>query len=451
MILPQSYEAEKGVLGSILVEEKCAPIALEILEERDFLSPKNREVFEAIKDLCQRGEPIDFITLANYLKTKKRWNGEVTYLTELAEFVPTACNISSYCEIVKSKSIAREFIALSYDSQKEVCSGERIEEVLEKFKESIIKIEKRKSGEIVEPVKFELYLKLINQRREGKRTGYSELDRWIDFNPSELNIIAGRTGHGKTFFLLNLLLNMYEVNQDEPFLFFSYEMDYEQIIGRILGILSQKYSMKEIRRCYKEKALYSEILEAQEKFRKYEENKNLFIIYDPNLTVSGIERYCSKVKEKFGKIGCVFVDYLQKVKTKEEFGTRYLQVAHITDRLRIISQILEAPIIAGAQIGRTAVKETKDKRPRLEDLREAGDIEQDSTIVLGLYNRVVQEKENSELGNPSKDQEEVDLEVWILKNRHGVPSKKVELEFNMRSGKISEISEEKRLKSLRKF
>lgn len=268
----------------------------------------------------------------------------------------------------------------------------------------------------------------ILQTREGFKTGYTELDSFIRIPQEAITIIAGRPSHGKTTLLLNLCFNMIKEYRDKTFLYFSYEENKKQLALKFINIFSQtiideKQNLIQIERYLRgNNTTNIEIEKGKAQYQNLTETGRLILIDEPYF-VDELDDTIAYLSERYD-LGAVFIDYIQKIKIKGRYQTRQIEIQKVSERILEIAKSLRLPIILGAQLGRDTLH--KDK-VRLDNLREAGDIEQDANLVLGLYNESMEKAQDE--GKPL-DSEEVDLKLTILKNRNGIVNEDVMLNFN---------------------
>jgi len=266
----------------------------------------------------------------------------------------------------------------------------------------------------------------IQNTPEGLKTGYPSLDKFVAIQQGALTIVAGRPSHGKTTLLMNLLLNQAREYTDKSFFFFSYEESRRQIGLKLLNILSgtvidETRNLPQLENYLRGGNTNNRGVEqGRETYRKLTESGRLFVIDIPYF-VDELVDALAFLRERYS-IGAVFVDYIQKVKLKEKQQTRQLEIQKISERLLETAKSLQLPIVLGAQFNRQAGEE-----PKLEHLREAGDIEQDANLVLGLYNESMQKAQD--IGETLRERA-VDLKVTILKNRNGAVNEQTTLRFD---------------------
>ncbi len=268
----------------------------------------------------------------------------------------------------------------------------------------------------------------ITRTSPGLKTGYDSLDKLITIPQEAITIIAGRPSHGKTTLMLNLILKMVENYPDKTFLFFSYEETRKQITLKLLDILSQRViseaqNLNQIENYIRASgSSQAEIEAGKQKLADLTGSGRLWIIDEP-FYINDLEEVIANLASKH-QLGAVFVDYIQKVKIKGKYGTRQLELQAISDQLLGIAKQNSLPLIMGAQFSRD--KDSKDK-VKLDNLREAGDIEQDANLVIGLYNEAMQKAQDEDRKLTART---VNIDLTILKNRNGAVNDKVTLIFD---------------------
>lgn len=284
----------------------------------------------------------------------------------------------------------------------------------------------------------------IRRAKAGLGTGYPSLDKLVTIPQEALTIVGARPSHGKTTLLFNLLLNMVEAHPERAFFFFSYEETRKQIglklLHRLAGSRDDKSleSLEMLERYLRGGAKYSSEVETAKKgFEELTGASGRLWIIDEPLQVGELRDTLANLSEG-REVGAVFVDYIQKVKSGDRYQTRQLELQKICEGLLETAKGLSLPILLGAQLGRD--KERADK-VRLDNLREAGDIEQDASLVLGLYNEAMEKAQGEAAERPP---EIVDLKVTVLKNRNGPVNDEVTLEFNRPLLAIKDKSETRR-------
>lgn len=421
---PHNIEAEQSVLGAVFLEPEAFSGASEILMPDDFYRASHQRIFTAMLALADRGEPIDVITVTTYLHDRKQLEevGGVTYLTQLAESVPTAANMEYYCRIVEEKALLRRLIRAATDI---VTSGfereDEVDDVLNEAEKTILEVSGRKNSDGFKNIKdvlIDVYDKIETLHESqgdvtGVPTGFQELDRITSgFQRNDLIIIAARPSVGKTAFALNVAQNV-AVKTDNNVAIFSLEMGADQLVQRML-CAEGNIDAQRLRNGQLQADDWGKLTMAMGSLS----NAGIFIDDTPGIRVSEIRSKCRRLKQEHG-LGMIMIDYLQliqgSINSKE---SRQQEVSEISRSLKGLARELEVPLIALSQLSR-GVESRQDKRPMMSDLRESGSIEQDADIVGFLYRDDYYDKE-SEKQNI--------IEIIISKQRNG-PTGTVELAF----------------------
>jgi replicative DNA helicase len=400
-------EAEMAVVGTLL--EKPEYIRrIPWLRTDDFFDENCMKIFKAYTE----SGPTDISGVPH------------SKIIECQDSIVSPELIIGYAKTVKEWSLKRKLINIHE-------SGASPEEIITRIKD----LERELPFALIESEPYTL-TRLIEDTKitpEGFKTGYRNLDKYITIPMGGVTIIAGRPAHGKTTFLLNVCLRMIELYQDKSFFFFSYEDNKRQVALRILNTLSEYViEQRSYQNIYQlenylrgENTSIKQIENGKNKFARLTEERRLWIIDEP-YHIDELIKVIAGYHDKYN-VGAVFIDWLQRITAKGKYQTRQLALQDILRQLVNVSNKLSLPIILGCQFGRAGGdKETKKNTVRMDNLREAGDIEQDSKIVLGLWNEAMEKKRDEET---VKD-EKIDLSVTILKNREGISNKDVDLVFN---------------------
>ena len=302
------------------------------------------------------------------------------------------------------------------------------------------------------PISFTALLDEIATLPPAYKTGYSSLDSFIGFTPGAISLIAGRPSHGKTTLMFNLLLQMSNLYQAERFYFFTYEEPVKNISVKLLNRLtatdlSGHYrEVKDLAKPTNYEFLKSyiragridikEIEEGKRELRELIDSQRIRVI-DKNYSVEELSSLVAYLNKK-ERIGAVFIDYIQRMRTDRRTQDKRTEIAHISDSVLQIAKDSGLPIILGAQLNRATVS-SGDKKPSLENLKEAGNLEEDANTVLSVYNESKEKEETSE-GESYNKLREVELEIKALKNREGEVNQSALLTFDKWSGVIKERS-----------
>ena len=426
--IPHNIEAEKSVLGSMFLSKYALQKAVEEIDKDWFFLPANAILFEIISTLANEKIPIDLTTVTDELTKQKKLKqiGDVEYLTEIINFVPTAANIDQYIKIIEEKAILRNLIEVSTNIASEsLNSADNVEDILDDAEKKILTVvKKRKTSELrtIQDVLFKTQsdLEKLSQNKEditGIPSGFYDIDKiTTGFHENELIIIAARPGMGKTAFALNLATNV-SANTDKTIAIFNMEMGAEQLASRMLSSVGQieGYKMRS------GKLDHNDWKRVNEAISRLADTK-MYIDDTPGLTISEIRAKCRRLASSEDGIGIVIIDYLQLISGSAKYaGQRQQEVAEISRGLKTMAMELNIPVIALAQLSRS-VEGREDKRPLLSDLRESGSIEQDADIVAFLYREDYYNKESAIDENTSKS------EFIISKHRNG-PTATIDLIF----------------------
>jgi replicative DNA helicase len=426
--IPQSKEAEKAVLGSAFLSKTALQKICDELSPEHFYSEANAKIFETLQELNDEDKPIDITIVTNKLSEKKILSqvGNVEYLSEIIDSVPSASNVEYYINIVKEKMIGRKIIETATDIANDAYASEdSIYDVLENAEMKMLRIgNMRKTSEFqrIQDVAYraqENLEKLAEQGSEitGLATGFSEFDKLTaGLQPSQFIIIAARPAMGKTAFALNLATYA-ATHSNKSVAVFNLEMSAEQLANRILQSLGQIDGGK-MRTGRLEHNDWKRLNEAISQLS----DTNLFLDDTPGITIGEIRSKCRRLANSDKGLGLVVIDYLQLITgPSKSAGNRQQEVSDISRNLKTMALELGIPVIALAQLSR-AVEQREDKRPIMSDLRESGSIEQDADIVSFLYRDDYYNKEARRDDNASIS------EFIIGKNRSG-PTTTVELLF----------------------
>lgn len=396
------------------------------IKHNNLITDKDKD--NAIEEALIYGESIrDPLLAHDYLKS----------VIEILDIPPEFLELKfeSYKEKVHRNKLEKEYKDLFRDAGK-LIEEDRIESIESFISEKIYEIKSTTTSKVIKPYTFADLENDISTTVEGLKTGYKSLDELLMIPQEAITIIAGRPSHGKTTFLLNLYLNMVDIYPDKTFLFFSYEETKKQLSLKILNILSehlinQKQNLHQLENYvkFKRKDIY-EIEKAKLKLNELTQQGRIWII-DEAFYAEQLVNQIAYLKERYN-IGAVFIDYIQKIKINGKYSTRQLEVQKISETILEAAKSLSLPIILGAQLGRD--KDSKNKI-RLDNLREAGDIENDANLVIALNNEAMEKAQSS---NEKLTERKVSLKLHILKNRNGAVNEEVELMFDRPLLKIKE-------------
>lgn len=426
--IPESIEAEKAVLGSAFLSKTALQKMCDELSSEHFYSEANAKIFETLQELNDESSPIDITIVTNKLSDKKILSqvGNVEYLSEIIDSVPSASNVDYYINIVKEKMVGRKIIETATEIANDAYASEdSIYEVLDNAEMKMLRIgNMRKTTEFqrIQDVAYREQAnleKLAEQGSEitGLATGFTDFDKLTaGLQPNQFIIIAARPAMGKTAFALNLATYA-AMHNDKAVAVFNLEMSAEQLANRILQSQGQINGTK-MRTGRLEHNDWKRLNEAISKLS----DANLYLDDTPGITIGEIRSKCRRLANSEKGLGLVVIDYLQLITgPAKTAGNRQQEVSEISRSLKTMALELKVPVIALAQLSR-AVEQREDKRPIMSDLRESGSIEQDADIVSFLYRDDYYNKEARRDDNASIS------EFIIGKNRSG-PTTTIELLF----------------------
>lgn len=426
--IPHSNEAEKAVLGAAFLSKTALQKACDDLTKDAFYDEANSKIFEVLQELNDEGSAIDITIVTNRLSDKKILSqvGNIEYLSEIIDSVPSTSNVEYYIDILKEKLVGRKIIETATDIANEAYTNEdSIYDVLDNAEMKMLRIgNMRKTSEFqrIQDVALREQQNLEKLSEQGLditglATGFTEFDKLTSgLQPSQFIIIAARPAMGKTAFILNLATYA-AMHNDKAVAVFNLEMSAEQLANRILQSLGQIQGNK-MRTGRLEHNDWKRLNEAISQLS----TANLYLDDTPGITIGEIRSKCRRLANSEKGLGLVVIDYLQLISGPSGTqGNRQQEVSEISRSLKTMALELGIPVIAAAQLSR-AVEAREDKRPLMSDLRESGSIEQDADIVSFLYRDDYYNKEARREDNSSIS------EFIIGKNRSG-PTATVDLLF----------------------
>ena len=424
-IPPQNLDAEKSLIGAVLIDEEVLADVSENVNAADFYDKNHGIIFGAMMRLFEKRRPVDLLTLTDELKRKDELDiiGGSAYLTELTNYVPTAAHAATYAEMVSQKAVRRRLIHASSDiSELGYDESTTTQELLEKAEAELFSVSDQSikqdlvSIESILMESFDRIEELHKNKGElrGIRTGYRDLDNMTaGLQRSDLIILAARPAMGKTALVTNLAYNVATIEK-KPVLFFSLEMGKEQLVDRMLADAANVDSWN-IRTGNLSDEDFMKLSEASGELAE----APIFIDDTPGLSVLEM-RTKARRKNHESQLGLIIVDYLQLMQASGNHGgNRVQEVSEISRGLKLIARELNVPLIALSQLSRTVESRTP-PIPQLSDLRESGSIEQDADIVSFIYRPGYYEPDNPEVQNIT--------DLIIAKHRNG-PVGKVQLYF----------------------
>ncbi|MBT2570983.1 replicative DNA helicase [Planococcus sp. ISL-110] len=421
---PHNHEAEQSVIGAIFLEPPSLITVAEIVMAEDFYRIAHQKIFQTMLNLSDHGKAIDVVTVTEELSVKKELEdvGGLSYLTEIANAVPTAANVAHYAHIVEEKALLRRLIRVATTIVEDGFTREdEVEALLAEAEKKMMEVSSRKNaGDFthIKDVLVKTYdnIELLHTRKgdvTGIPTGFQDLDKiTAGFQRNDLIIVAARPSVGKTAFALNVAQNV-ATKTDENVAIFSLEMGAEQLVMRML-CAEGNIDAQVLRTGALQNEDWRKLTMAMGSLS----NAGIFIDDTPGIRVNDIRAKCRRLKQEYG-LGMIMIDYLQLIAGPGKAGeNRQQEVSDISRSLKGLARELEVPVIALSQLSR-GVEQRQDKRPMMSDLRESGSIEQDADIVSFLYREDYYDKE-------TEDQNMI--EIIVAKQRNG-PTGTVKLAF----------------------
>ncbi|MDR0570120.1 MAG: replicative DNA helicase [Clostridiales Family XIII bacterium] len=414
---PHNDDAEKSVLGSLMLDKDALMEAMEVLKEEDFYSDSHRQIFSAAKTLYRQSAPVDILTVSDELKKQKRLEmvGGRAYVAALSTMVPTTANAAQYAKIVAEKALLRGLIRVASDVMEEgYADSKEARAVLDEAERAILEIAQSGQKKDFSHIKDILYdsVKRIEELSSvkgltGLTTGFLDLDKKTSgLQKSDLIIVAARPGMGKTAFALNIA-HRAAARGGAKTLVFSLEMSKAQLVTRLLSLESH-VDITKLRDGKVGDEDWDAINNAMDVFA----NTSIYIDDTPGISVLEIKNKCRRLKSE-GGLDLIVVDYLQLMPGDGRSENRQLEISSISRMLKQLAREMDCPVIVLSQLSRAVEQRGKgNRRPILSDLRDSGAIEQDADIVIFLYRAGYYEDEESE-------EDDNDCEVIIAKHRNG--------------------------------
>ncbi len=421
--VPHSREAEEAVVGAVFINQEVYYDIAQFLNPDDFYIHRHKWIWETFTSLHEQRIPIDLLTVADELERRGQLNeiGGPAFLTSLINQVPSSLNAESYGRIVEGYSIRRKMINAA-NQIASIAYNERtaVDDVMDEAEKAVFNVSERRLKHDLVPIKkvaSDFYDRIDDLAKRaddivGVPTGFIDLDRMLTgLQPSDLLIIAGRPGQGKTGFLLSIAKNA-GLTHKKHVAIFSLEMSNDQVVQRLIsqetGIDSQRMRTGKLQE--NEWPLFTHAIEVFS-------DTHIYLDDTPAITPLQLRTKCRRLHMEFG-LDLIIIDYLQLMGGDNRTDNRVQEVSYISRNLKVLARELNVPVLAAAQLSR-AVEQRSDKRPVLSDLRESGSLEQDADIVMFIYRPDQYEKDTVKANV---------AEIIVAKHRNG-PVGSVELVF----------------------
>ena len=420
--VPHNTEAEEAVLGSLLIDPEALFRVAPFLRADDFYLQKHGWIYQAILNLHERREPIDFVTLCTELESQGLLEevGGATFITHLINAVPSAVNVEAYGHLTEQASIRRRLIGAAGDiAQLAYTEEQDITQVVDRAEQALFSISQRRLSRDMNPIQdvirsyYDRIQYLFEHRGEplGVPTGFIDLDRLLGgLQKSDLIIIAARPGMGKTSLCLSIARNA--ARMGKHVVIFSLEMSAEQNVQRMVaaetGIDAQRLRLGHLRD--EEWPLFVQSTGVLSELP-------IFLDDTPSVSALQLRTKARRLHAEHG-LDLIMVDYLQLMTGDTRTENRVQEVSYISRMLKGLARELDVPLIAASQLSR-AVEQRTDKKPVLSDLRESGSLEQDADVVAFIY--------REEVYKPETERQHI-ADIIISKHRNG-PTGVVQLFF----------------------
>jgi len=433
---PQNIEAERQVIGSMLIDPESIEKCMEHLEDADFYTKSNQIIFNSIIELYRQGTSADLLTLSDYLKAQNLLDsvGGTANLASLVDTIASSAHVEAYAKLIREKAILRKLINVGNRIVEESYKGAtNINELLDSVEKEVFQVAERSMSrsayQIREMVKdaFERIQKKFEQKSAitGIPTGYDGVDRITSgLQKSDLIILAARPSVGKTALCLNMAANI-AMRERVPTVVFSLEMSKEQLVQRLL-CMESRVDGSRLRGGFLMDDDWPRLTQAASLLS----DAPIFIDDTPGMTTFELRAKCRRLAKNYG-LGFIIIDYLQLMRVKGKIESREREIAEISRSLKTLAKELDVPVLALSQLNRS-LESRQDKRPVLSDLRESGAIEQDADIITFLYRDEVYHPDTEEPGI---------AELIIAKHRNG-PTGVVKLAFLNEYTRFENLAEE---------
>lgn len=415
-IQPHNNDAEKSVIGAMLMDRDVISDVADLLSREDFYNAQYGILFENMVELYNEGRPVDLVTLSDRLKMKDVPEDicSPSFIGEIMSEVVTSANAKNHAQIVQDKAVLRRLITLSEGITNDCFSdSDKVENILEDAEGKIFRLVQNRNGSSDFTPVSQIVVNVIGEIEEAARnkgkvtglsTGFTDLDNMLTgLHGGELLLVAARPAMGKTAFVLNIAHDLAVVHK-KPCAIFSLEMSKEQLISRMIAIDAMVDS-KSMKLGNMPDEDWDKVIESVDDIAR----APLFIDDNSAITVSELRSKCRKLKQT-QNIELIIIDYLQLMSSNRPVESRQQFISDVSRALKNIARELNVPVIALSQLSR-AVDGRTDHKPVLSDLRESGAIEQDADVVMFIY--------RDEYYNPETTTKPQTAEIIIAKQRNG--------------------------------
>lgn len=402
-VLPHSIEAERSVIGSMIMDKDAITSASELITGEDFYQNQYGILFDSMLELYNEGKPVDLITLQDKIKEKDIPEElcSIEVIRELISSVPTSANVKYYANIVKEKAVLRRLIKITEGITNDCyLNKDKLEVILENAEKQVFDVVQNRSTGDFANIKDVVIQSLASIEAAAKNkgsvtgvaTGFYDLDyKTAGLQPSDLIIVAARPSMGKTAFVLNIAEHVAVKNKITTAIF-SLEMSKDQLVKRIIS-MNSKVDSQAIRTGDLQDEDWLKLVESAR-----DVGSSALVIDDtPGISVQELRSKCRKLKLE-RNLGLVIIDYLQLMSGgSKKSESKQQEISEISRSLKAVAREINAPVIALSQLSR-AVEQRPDKHPMMSDLRESGAIEQDADVIMFIYRDDYYNKESEDAG-----------------------------------------------------
>ncbi|MBI4993953.1 replicative DNA helicase [Candidatus Wolfebacteria bacterium] len=433
---PQEIEAEKSVLGALMLDKHAIIRVADLITSEDFYQPNHSKIFESIVELFSKNEPIDILSVTNKLKDKGHLQniGGSSYLGELINSVPTASHIAHYAKLIRNKKVLRDLITTSSEITEKVFDNqENSENLLDEIEQKIFAIAQKSTPKNFVSLKDELpiayeRIEKLHHGEKGLRgvpTGFDGIDHYLSgLQKSDLVILGARPSLGKTTFALDIARNAAAKNHGVAI--FSLEMSREQVVDRLISAEARVPLWKLRTGRLSEETDFLAIQESLDKLSQMP----IFIDDTPSPNILQLRSMARRLQAEHHNLGLIIIDYVQLIMPRTNSENIVQQFTEISHGLKSLARELNLPVLAISQLNR-AVDQREIKKPRLSDLRETGSWEQDADVVMFIY------RKDKDKINPTLEEQNTG-EILIEKHRNG-PTGAVEVKFDPEKVSFSQM------------
>lgn len=458
--MPSNVEAEQAVLGSLLLDGESITRIISFLRAQDFYLEKHRWIYEVVWDLQEHRDPIDLLSVSSGLDSVGHLGavGGIAYLTSLLNAVPTAAHIEYYGRLVQQTALERRLIQASTEIAELAYDGEiELREKIEKAEQLVFEVAQQRDERDLIPIREAVdgWADRIERLRDhetdlmGVQSGFADLDKLLGgLQKSDLIIVAGRPGTGKSSFAISIAYNV-AVRSQKRVAIFSLEMSAGQLVERLIAQVADSIASEfpgdyERLRVDSQKLRVGDVTQEQYMIlaKAIGELSQAHIYIDESSLVTPIEMRSKarRLAAELGGLDMIVVDYLQLMNDRRRTENRVQEMSNISRQMKFLAREMDVPVIALSQLSR-AVENRTDKRPQLADLRESGSIEQDADVVIMLHReKTYYPTEDSwKRVFPTKEYPENIADIIVAKHRHG-PTSEFRMFFDEKRAKYADLA-----------